>query len=337
MLIKTFNHALMITSFVFVMMLIIEYINIQTQGVWHESLVKSRWKQYLIGGLLGILPGCLGAFTAVAMFSHGILRFGAIVTAMIATSGDSAFVMFASIPLQALIITTILFIIAVIVGKLTDKFGEFGTGDKKMELHKEEKCICFPKGKIIPQLKNLTLQRGALISLVALLLAGIIWGKIGPQGWGWKRITFLIISSISFFIVVTVPEHFLEGHLWNHVVKKHVPQIFLWVFGTLLVFNILTGYIDVASWIEGNKYIVLLIAILIGIIPQSGPHIIFITLFAEGTLPFSILLANSIVQDGHGMLPMLAESRKNFIKIKSINIVTGLVIGGLWLFIENLI
>lgn len=336
MLLKSFNHALMITSFVFVMMLIIEYINIQTQGVWHESLIKSRWKQYLIGGLLGILPGCLGAFTAVAMFSHGILRFGAIVTVMIATSGDGAFVMFASIPRQALIINIILFVVAIIIGKLTDKLGGFGTGTKEMKLHKEENCVCFPKGRIVPQLKNLTLQRGALISLVVLLLAGIVWGEIGPQGWGWKRVSFLIVSAISFFIVVTVPEHFLEEHLWNHVFKKHVPKIFLWVFGTLLVFNILTGYIDVASWIKTNQYIVLLIAILIGIIPESGPHIIFITLFAEGTLPFSILLANSIVQDGHGMLPMLAESRKNFINIKIINLVAGLIIGGAGLLLQNL-
>jgi len=44
-------------------------------------------------------------------------------------------------------------------------------------------------------------------------------------------------------------------------------------------------------------------------------------------LPLSILLANSIVQDGHGSLPLLAETRKGFFIIKGINIAVGLIVG----------
>ncbi len=33
------------------------------------------------------------------------------------------------------------------------------------------------------------------------------------------------------------------------------------------------------------------------------------------------------VQDGHGMLPMLADSRREFVVIKAINFAVGLVIG----------
>ena len=69
------------------------------------------------------------------------------------------------------------------------------------------------------------------------------------------------------------------------------------------------------------------LAILVGIIPESGPHLIFITLFTRGQIPFSILMANSIVQDGHGMLPLLAESRKQFVYVKLINMATGAVFG----------
>lgn len=266
MLIKSFNHALMITSFVFVMMLIIEYINIQTQGVWHESLQKSKWKQYFLGAFLGIIPGCLGAFTAVALFSHGIITFGAVVTAMIATSGDETFVMLAMIPGTALIIIAILFVVGVIAGILSDKFLAIGTGTRKLELHKEEMCNCFPADQISEQIKNLTLQRGVLILLIVLMLIGIILGKLGPQVWDWKRITFLVLSSISLFIVVTVPEHFLEDHLWEHVVKKHVPQIFGWTFGALLILNFLSAHLDIKQIIDANQYIVLLVAVLVGLI-----------------------------------------------------------------------
>ncbi len=39
------THALMITGFVFVMMLVIEYLNVLTQGVWQRGLQGSRWQQ----------------------------------------------------------------------------------------------------------------------------------------------------------------------------------------------------------------------------------------------------------------------------------------------------
>ncbi|MBQ4475676.1 MAG: hypothetical protein II935_05735, partial [Bacteroidales bacterium] len=74
-------------------------------------------------------------------------------------------------------------------------------------------------------------------------------------------------------------------------------------------------------------YILLLIAVAVGILPESGPHLIFVVLFVQGYIPFSILLANSIVQDGHGSLPLLAETKKGFLVTKAINMVVGLVVG----------
>jgi hypothetical protein len=47
----------------------------------------------------------------------------------------------------------------------------------------------------------------------------------------------------------------------------------------------------------------------------------------QGTIPFSILLANSIVQNGHGSLPLLAESKKSFVIMKTISITIGLIVG----------
>ena len=96
------RQAIMISGFVFVMMLVIEYINVQTKGLWRTHLLGNDWKQYLLAAILGIIPGYLGAFTAVPLFSHRLISFGAIVTTMIATSGDEAFVMLAMFPQKAL-------------------------------------------------------------------------------------------------------------------------------------------------------------------------------------------------------------------------------------------
>jgi len=73
---------------------------------------------------------------------------------------------------------------------------------------------------------------------------------------------------------------------------------------------------------------VLILSVLIGIIPESGPHLVFVMLFAEGLIPFSILLASSISQDGHGVLPLLSYSVRDTLLVKLFNVAAALLIGG---------
>jgi hypothetical protein len=86
-------------------------------------------------------------------------------------------------------------------------------------------------------------------------------------------------------------------------------------------------HLHLEVWMQENQAIILLIACFVGLIPESGPHLLFLTLFAENAIPFSTFLASSIVQDGHGMLPLLAESRRDFLKVKAINLVVGPLTG----------
>ena len=72
---------------------------------------------------------------------------------------------------------------------------------------------------------------------------------------------------------------------------------------------------------------VLVIATLVAVIPESGPHLIFVMMFADGLIPFSVILASSIVQDGHGMLPLLSYTLKDTVLIKLFNLVIGLGLG----------
>ena len=328
------KSSVMITSFVFSMMLLIEYINVLTRGSWQKYILKNRWLQYIITAFLGAIPGCLGAFAVVTLFDHGIITIGAVVATMIATSGDESFVMLALFPKKAVFLTLLLFVIGVIFGFITDIIYEKFKGRQRLELkgfeiHNDDMCLCFPGSDIINQWKNCSSSRGILTVGIIAIIVGIFLGGIGPEKWNWMRITILAVSTIALFIVVTVPDHFLEAHLWKHVVLRHVPRIFLWTFGTLFVLYFFINYLDIdlEKTLREGKWIVLIVASLIGLIPESGPHMIFVTLYSKGMIPFSILLASSIVQDGHGMLPMLADSRKSFLIIKLINFVVGLSIG----------
>lgn len=330
--IHTFKHALVITGFVFTMMLAIEYINVQTKGLWEKTVSGNKFKQYIFSALLGAIPGCLGAFTAVTMYTHRMLSLGAIVAAMIATSGDEAFVMFAMFPKKALLLTLLIFVIGISAAWITDKLVKsdkliFKTKEPGFVIHKEEKCGCFNKKTILSQLRKPSLYRIALFVLLAGLIIGFLTGILAGDSKEWVRITVLLTAGFSLYIVISVPDHFLKKHLWEHIVKVHLPKIFLWTFGTLFFMALLMKYIDIEAWMSQNMIIVLLIAVLVGIIPESGPHLIFVTLFASGSIPFSILLASSVSQDGHGMLPMLAESKRAFLVVKAINVSVALIIG----------
>ncbi|MEJ2199525.1 MAG: putative manganese transporter [Desulfuromonadaceae bacterium] len=325
-------HALMITGFVFVMMLVIEYLNVLTQGVWQRGLRGNRWQQYLLAAFLGATPGCLGAFAVVSLYSHRVVSLGALVAAMIATSGDESFVMLSLIPGTAVWIFLVLLVAGVVAGILTDVL--FGSrmeqpafGGHELDFHEEETCTCFPRGHIVAQWRQCSPSRGVLMLALSLFLLALLTGQLGPPSWNWIRVTLLLTSAVGLVIVATVPDHFLETHLWEHVALTHVPRVFLWTFGALLVMHLLVEQFHLAGWMQDNRLIMLLLACLVGLIPESGPHLVFLTLYTQGAVPFSVLLASSVVQDGHGMLPLLADSRRDFLQVKGINFIVGLLLG----------
>ena len=143
----------------------------------------------------------------------------------------------------------------------------------------------------------------------------------------WLRCILLGLGAFALFVVLTVPEHFLEAHLWRHVVLQHVPRIFAWTAGALLLTELAMTIGPESALSATTHWIVLAGASLLGLVPESGPHLLFVTLFEQGLIPLSTLVASSIVQDGHGTLPLLAYSRSDFLKVKGINLVVGLALG----------
>lgn len=339
MIIDVAQHALMITSFVLIMMLIIEYINIQTRGMWQENLQKSPLKQYLLSAFLGLLPGCFGAFTVVSLYSHKMLSFGALAVAMIATSGDEAFVMLSMFPLDALYLNGVLFIVAIFTGYLCDiifknKEIHFHLDTHRFELHEKKEHIRLNVRDILRQLRDISQIRSIFIIVFTLFMVALFFTEPGPLEWNWKKVVFLLGGGVSLLIVCTAPEHFLQEHLYRHVVKKHLLRIFLWTFAALLSVDFIQNYVNIQSWLEENMVTVLIAASLLGIIPESGPHFIFVSMYAQGLVPFAVLLASSISQDGHGTLPLLAVSLRAFVYLQVVAVSIALGVGLLFLLFE---
>ncbi len=345
MLINVIQQTIMITSLVMVMMLLIEYFNVLTKGKWGTSLYKSKFKQVFFSALLGLIPGCIGGFAVVSMFTHNLVNLGALVATMIASSGDEAFVMFSMMPKTAIILNVVIFGVAIVAGLITNLFVKsypiaYSDTAHMVVHHQEINSDAHSWKNIRVNIANISFPRAILVLGLFMFLFGIITGQFEHGGheigepstathseWGLENLLFVGLSIIVLYILLIVDEHFLEEHLWEHIIKKHFVKIFLWTFGALIGIELLLHYLDIGLWLQNNLLIVLFIAVLVGLIPESGPHLIFLTLFFNNTIPFSILLANSIVQDGHSALPLMAESKKNFFLMKGINLFVGLIVG----------
>lgn len=362
-MIELLQHALLITGFVFVMMLVIEYINVLTRGTWERTVRQRRWGQCVFAALLGVVPGCLGAYAVVSLYAHRVVTFGAVLACMIATCGDEAFVMLALFPAPALLVFGALLVLGIVVGVLTDCVlkGRRTAMRRHLEayqpVHEEAACVCFSFREIVQQWKRCTPHRGWLAGILVLFAVGIVSGQVRhhhfelghsvvpeaayvaeehgegdaeqghEEGWTWVRVTLLLVTLVGLCVVATVPDHFLDEHLWNHLVKVHVWKIFLWTVGALVVMHVLLERLDLGLLSQQRSFVLIAVACLVGLIPESGPHLIFVTLFADGAIPMSVLMANALVQDGHGMIPMLAHSRRAFLAVKTGKLVLGVGVG----------
>jgi len=323
------RQALMVTVFVFVMMMFIDYLNVLTKGKMSGTIKGGLFRQYVLSSFLGATPGCLGAFMNVSFYVRGLISFGAITGGMLATSGDESFVMLAMFPRKALILFFTLFIIGIVSAYIIDKLLKIKPCRecRYSGIHLEDRCGCFNMRGIVNQFRNISLSRFLMLFLLVGILYGFISGTIGPKEWNWQRITFISLIGLANFIIITVPDHYLNEHIWEHIFKKHLWRIFLWSFGALLLVSIGLKYWDLDVFVKNHMVWVLLISGVVGIVPESGPHLIFVMMFAKGLVPFSVLLTSSIVQDGHGMLPLFSYTVKDSLLIKVLNLGIGLGIG----------
>jgi len=265
--IDVLREAVQVTIPVFVMMVVVDLINVWTRGRISTILRKShRLRQYVIAPLLGVALGCLGAFTNVSLYMHGMITFGALVGSMAAVSGDEAFVMLAMFPKSAVLLFALLFLAGIGTGLLADW--------------------------VVRKWKISTCQ-DCEIPLVHPGEGGIA--------------------------------HYIKEHVWRHIVRRHLWRTFLWTFGTLLLVKLGMAEWPLEKLASEYTLVLLFLGALVGLIPESGPHLIFVTLYASNLTPFSVLFASSFVQDGHGMLPMLSYSVRDSILIKAFNLVLGLV------------
>lgn len=360
-----------ISVFVTSMMILLEFVNILSSGKWLKSLQRRSWLQVPLAALFGMIPGCLGTYAVISMYTHRLIGFGALTALLISTSGDEAFFMLSASPVMAIKVFVILLVSAIATGYIVDAFQR---KKYKKQCHFEIHEDADSENKLFRNLslsnifKSMTMVKAILLLSLATFIICVLTGIISHEhftgflpesevhthdgeicthdhhghhhhdhGFGWFGITLLVISSLNLIILFLADSHFISDHIWKHVIKKHFLKVFMWTLLAMSLIVAVNNYWDphyISEILHSKYYFILLaVAIIVGIIPESGPHLIFISLFLSGNLPFGILLANSAVQDGHGALPLFAESKRDFIKTKLINMGVGLILGTIFYFL----
>jgi len=140
------------------------------------------------------------------------------------------------------------------------------------------------------------------------ILLGIIGGFLAD-----KTVKRLKVKTCEHCVIEIHEEitgqHFLKEHVYGHILKKHIPKLFLWIFFPLTVVEILIQNYDFSSVISG------------------------LILYSKGMIPFSVLLVNTLSQDGHGLLPLFSHTIKDTLYVQIFTTGFSLVIGIILLLI----
>ncbi|MGL5821424.1 MAG: putative manganese transporter [Sarcina sp.] len=348
--------------FVGAVLIIFALLDYKSQGKMIKYIEKSKKIQPFIGAFLGLTPGCGGAIIVMPLFIKGTVSYGTVIATLIATMGDSAFVLMTTRPIDYLIISFCSYIIGVIVGYIVDYFDleiklnlrktiEINESRRQEKLVNREKSI--RKNLIIDKITekfDLFLYNIGYVIYWSVLFIGLVLGilllmqidlnkDLGINNLG---LYFGLIGMIISLLYVLMSRKKIKNCNCNSVQKRsfkdslrhnayETASVNLWVMMAYLIYEVgilmIGGEHVLTTIFMATGVVAVIVGALIGLIPGCGPQIIFVTLYAKGFIPFAALLANAISQDGDALLPLMARDKKSPLWATIITTIPALAIG----------
>lgn len=349
--------------FVGAILLLFALIDYHNNGRFVGYIEKAKRWQPVIGAVLGLTPGCGGAIFVMPLFFKGSVTFGTVVAALMATMGDAAFVLMAASPYHYLLVSLWAFAAAVSTGYAVDRT-ELGTrllgiyrsrqpaphAQAAMEMAVAEITLPSARSKFSQYLiLTFWVLTGVGLTLGVAALAQIDVNELPVPNLG----TVVGIAGTAIAIGVTLGGR--KMHLSGckrKTIQSTLMQGFLdtafvitWVFLGYMAYELLVLGVGRGDYLIGEQMIesVLLsvgvvsvfVAVAVGIIPGCGPQIIFVSLFVQGLVPFSALLANAISQDGDALFPVLAMDHRSAAWATLLNKLPALAMGLIFYVLEK--
>lgn len=97
----------------------------------------------------------------------------------------------------------------------------------------------------------------------------------------------------------------------------HTFTIFVYILVATFAINMIVGYVGtdaLANILTGNKYVQVVLAGLIGLIPNCASSVLLVELFMFGTLSFPALVAGLTAGAGVGLVVLFARNKHNMLE-----------------------
>lgn len=271
--------------------------------------------QTFYAAALGATPGCGGAIIVVTQFTKGTISFGSVVSVLIATMGDAAFLLLAREPLTAVLVIAVSMVAGTASGWVVDAI--HGTGFMRPQLN-----VVSTDSRPLSQPMPFRWMDFAWLGLVVLSLplSGAIAGQIDPNGWFGElgagdpvRIIGVTGAMLSLLIWALKPVwterqmHDAGQPLLRRIVDD-TSFVTAWVVVAFLSYELAVHFFgaDVGAFFGEYRPFMPLVGMLVGLIPGCGPQIVVTTLYLAGAIPLSAQFANSIANDGDALFPAIA-------------------------------
>ncbi len=259
--------------------------------------------QIPIAALLGMSPGCAGAIVVTSAYSSGNVSLGALVAALTGTMGDAAFLLIATKPMAAAVLLPVSLVAGIVTGLVVDRF-------HKKHIAGRTTVSCDPRTLIGPIRRRDWLFALFAVPGLGLGLLDAFQVQLDPQMSFWALVLALAGMVVLLLVWLVSPMGAVSNPSDPPLVRvvEETSFITIWVLGAYLAYGYVEAFsgLDIAALFAGVAVLMPLIGTLIGFIPGCGPQILVATLYINGLVPFSALVANSISNDGDALFPAIA-------------------------------
>lgn len=303
-----------------------------------------------VGAVLGVSPGCGGAIVLIPLLLRGAVSYGTVVAALVATMGDSSWVLIAADPALALWVHLLLLLAGLVTGYAVDAVGW---------------RPALPLPEPSPRPPALAAARaGALLPVrtLAPVSAHAPARATAPLAfWGFAAPGFLLA------VPVVVAQADVAG--MTALLGGVDPYLVLGLGGTLAAAAVVAGgrpadvcsgagvarqsayeasfvtlcvaaaYVGWAALVAASGFDPSTLALAgaagvavgaaVGLVPGCAVQIVFTGLFVSGALPPATLLANAVSQDGDALFPLFAAAPRAALATSAVTTVPAVVVGAL--------
>jgi len=299
-------------------------------------MVRQVGWQPAIAALLGALPGCGGAIVVVTQYTRGYATFGALISVLVATMGDAAFLLLAQDPASFGIVVGVALVAGTVSGMVVDRMH----GRDFLRPERDDIALMSPvaRHRLVPA--------GSRPVWFAMLVPGAILGaaiafQMDPDELvgvdGFTRWLGFAGAALCLVLWSLSPggSSALAGPDQDTGTRVMADTNFVtaWVVMAFLAYelSVFAFDVDIGVLFQGWAPVLPVAAILIGFIPGCGPQIVVTTLYLAGAIPLSAQLSNAISNDGDALFPAIALAPRAAILATLYSAVPALIVGYTWL------